>query len=442
MFSKITNRGVSNSMSSHDKRRQILANNFYLLAFAACLINLIDLTSLGANKWILISHFFVSFIPLVLYYLNKYESLRKIALDLFILIACTWIFLNASIFGPKSGIQYFYFPTLLFLFILIKPNQVLRLVFFTLLIISCFLLLEITKYSLFYDSTISENTIKIKYYIVLFITLTQTILASYYMVKVADKNETLLEFEKNELFIVNSKLDELNSFIEKQNDILKTELQLKTIELLTQQKELNIALLEAEEKERKRLSRDLHDGLGLLLSTAKIKIQTVDYSNLARNENLSEALELIDKSCIELRLISQNLTPTLLSEIGIVASLDAIINSINSSKFTNIEFISVGVEKIKWKGEDEVKIYRLILELINNCVKHSNAKMISVQLIYKDKQLQIFVEDNGIGFKNHNNNTGNGIKNMRAIVELFNGQHKIESRENSGTLILIHLPYE
>ncbi len=442
MFAKISNRGVSESMTYHEIRRHVLANNFFILAFFACLINFIDLMSLGATIGITVSHFIVSFVPLGLYYLNKFPIFRKITLDLFLIIAISWIFFNASFFGPKSGIQYFYFPTLIFLFILVKPDEKFRLFFFTILIFSCFVTLEITHYSLFLDSTIPESSIRIKYFVMLSVTLIQTVLASFYMIKVSDKNETLLELEKLELAQVNAKLDDINNYIEKQNNILKTELQLKSVELLNQQKELNLALLEAEEKERKRLSRDLHDGLGLLLSTAKIKIQTVDYTNLDKNESLIEALELIDKSCIELRLISQNLTPTLISEIGIVASLESIISSINSSKFTNIEFIAIGIEQIYWKGEDEVKIYRLILELINNCVKHSNATLISLQMIYRNKQLQILVEDNGIGMNQSKTFSGNGIRNMQAIVNLMNGQHKIESIKEKGTLILIELPYE
>lgn len=441
MISRITNWGVTSEMTYNEVRRQKLSNHFYILAFFACLINVADIAVLGVKTWIVLCHCVVVFIPLVLYYFNRIQKIRHWLLDIFITVACGWIFFNASIFGPGSGIQYFYFPTLMFLFILVNPKEKARLSIFTLIITGCFFALEWTNYSLLLDEDIPAATIHFKYYLMLSITLIQTVLASIYTVKTADDNETMLEHEKQELFILNAKLDGLNNYIEQQNNSLKSELQQKAAELLEHQKELNSALIEAEEKERKRLSRDLHDGLGLLLSTAKIKIQTVDYSNLEKNESLTEALDLIDKSCIELRLISQNLTPTLISEIGIVASIDSIVHSINTSKYTNVEFVSFGIEKINWKGEDEVKIYRLILELINNCVKHANAKLITVQLIYDGTKLQVLVEDNGRGIDSQNTAAGSGLRNMKGFVELYNGNYTIDSKENKGTLIVIEIPY-
>ncbi len=428
-------------MSYTEIRRFRLANNFYLLAFAACLVNLVDVAFLGIKDWLFLSHFFVSFIPLLLYYLNRFEHLRKVLLDVFLLIACLWIFLNATIFGDNSGVQYFYFPTLIFLFLLIDNKDKTRLIFFTTLIVVSIFALELINYKLFTEIIIEENKIRVKYFVIIAITMMQTVLASNYMVNVADKNEEMLESEKQELASVNNNLDQLNNYIDQQNLFLKNELQQKTVELLEQQKNLNRALIAAEEKERKRLSRDLHDGLGLLLSTAKIKIQTFDLKNVEQNESLVEALELIDKSCIELRLISQNLTPTLISEIGLAASLEAIVGNINTSKFTQIELVIVGIEYIKWKSEDEVKVYRLILELINNCIKHANADLITVQIIYKNELLRLLVEDNGEGFSNKGIILGNGLKNTKAIVELFNGTIKIESNHKKGALIYIEIPY-
>jgi signal transduction histidine kinase len=324
---------------------------------------------------------------------------------------------------------------------LIDNKDKTRLIFFTTLIVVSIFALELINYKLFTEIIIEENKIRVKYFVIIAITMMQTVLASNYMVNVADKNEEMLESEKQELASVNNNLDQLNNYIDQQNLFLKNELQQKTVELLEQQKNLNRALIAAEEKERKRLSRDLHDGLGLLLSTAKIKIQTFDLKNVEQNESLVEALELIDKSCIELRLISQNLTPTLISEIGLAASLEAIVGNINTSKFTQIELVIVGIEYIKWKSEDEVKVYRLILELINNCIKHANADLITVQIIYKNELLRLLVEDNGEGFSNKGIILGNGLKNTKAIVELFNGTIKIESNHKKGALIYIEIPY-
>lgn len=437
-FSK--QRGVTANMTYDQKRRQQLANVFYILALFACLIDVIEISFLGLKTWVIVLHMAISLIPIGLIYLNKFEKYHILTVDGFLLIVNGWVFFNACIYGPSSGIQYFYFPAFIATFILLPMNKKFRLVFYPLLSITCIIILEATHYSLLLDTSVPSSSIKQKYYIMFFITIVEVILASRYMVKIADSNEKMLEKEKVELARLNVEMDKLNNYIESQNLELKDELHEKSLELLLQQKNLNQALIEGEEKERKRLSRELHDGLGLLLSTAKIKMQTVDSDQLEENRTIIDALELIDKACIELRLISQNLTPTLISEIGIEATLRSLIHSINASKYLKIELISFGVESIKFKGEMEVQLYRIVLELINNCIKHAYANIITVQLISDKNELHIQVEDNGAGIVTSAHHLGQGLKNVEGTVQLYNGKMDIDSRVGRGTTVMIGIP--
>ncbi len=433
------NRGVTPDMSYEQQRRQKLSNVFFMVALGACVVDVIDITLLGLETWVIILHIVIAFVPIVLLYINKFPKLKLVAIDGFAFIANIWIFLNASIYGPNSGIQYFYFPMLVGTFILVPPQRKLRLFGYLALSLACIITLEVTNYSLFLDTSISAAQIKQKYYIMFAVTVIEVILCSWYLVKVADKNEKMLQDEKRELKKLNTEMDRLNDVIEEQNIQLKSELHQKSLELLQQQKELNQALIEGEEKERKRLSRELHDGLGLLLSTAKIKMQTVDNPKLDENKALIDALELIDKACIELRLISQNLTPTMISEIGIEASLRSLIHSINHSKYLNIELITYGLADLKFNEQMHVQIYRMTLELINNCIKHSFANSIVVQLLHRDNNIHLQVEDDGSGM-NDKGGVGHGLNNIRGTVEVYNGRMNIDSAQGKGTTVMISIP--
>jgi len=438
MFSRFW--GITPDMSYEQKRRQKLTNAFYLLSFGACWLNVLDIYLLRIGFWPLFIHVVISFAPLAMLYMNGFNKSRQFALDLFFFITNGWIFYNASVYGPQAGIYFFYFPIIICSFILIPPANKFRMVLYPMLSIGCITLLEITHYSLFYNENLTPVQIQQKYYVMFGITILQVILGSWYMVKVADNNEKLLQKEKLELSRVNAEKDKLNNYIESQNLKLKDELHEKSLELLQRQKHLNQALIEGEEKERKRLSKELHDGLGLLLSTAKIKIQTIESNILEENRIINDALELIDKACIELRLISQNLTPTMLSEIGIEASLRSLIQSINASRYVQIDLITYGLNKFKFSQQMDVQLYRMVLELINNAIKHSYADLITVQLIYDGNILNIQTEDNGKGMLQEKNSIGQGLKNIISTVDIYNGKFNIDTATDKGTTIMISIP--
>lgn len=217
--------------------------------------------------------------------------------------------------------------------------------------------------------------------------------------------------------------------------------QLKKQNLL--QKELTGAVVKGQDEERKRIAKDLHDGLGTLLSTARINVNTLEDKIPVGNENkklFDNALQIIDKLNSEVRYIAQNLMPETLNEFGLVAAVEELIDAINRTGKLKITFkhyeLSNELEK-----QLETNLYRIIQEIVNNTIKHSKATQLSMELVQHEDSMVLLTEDNGIGFNSENKSqTGMGIKNIQARLNLFNGALHIDSHSNKGTITTIEIP--
>ena len=206
---------------------------------------------------------------------------------------------------------------------------------------------------------------------------------------------------------------------------------------LEDQQKLSVsnALIEGEEVERKRIARDLHDGLGSMLSGLKIHLK------LAEKENALSAVEvnnLLDKSIKELRNISQNLMPESLLKLSLEHALRDLCMA-NSNAKTQIEFQYL-IQKPNLPKNYEIVIYRIIQELLNNALKYAEASLILVSCSQNKDTFFITVEDNGVGFDiMDKNNNGMGLRNIKNRVEILKGKLEIESEVNKGTSAYIEL---
>jgi signal transduction histidine kinase len=196
------------------------------------------------------------------------------------------------------------------------------------------------------------------------------------------------------------------------------------------------AVQQGEISERIRLSRDLHDGLGGLLSATKLKIANMR-GNLTIPEyyvpTFNSALEMLDNSIKELRSVAHNLMPESLMKYGLKSAIADFCNSIET-----VSFYFYGNDR-RLDDRMEVAIYRIVYELVNNALKHANAQQINVQLIIEENRINILVQDNGKGFDTkliENNNNG-GIKNIQNRVASFNGILNLSSTPGSGTEISV-----
>lgn len=212
------------------------------------------------------------------------------------------------------------------------------------------------------------------------------------------------------------------------------------------QNELFNAIASAQEQERKRIAQDIHDGLGSVLSAVKLKMSEIKEMRpqLGADEKFLTGIGLIDEASAELRNISHNIMPATLSKLGLVPALKNLTEKISSHKGLQIIFIAHGMEQ-RLDEQSEISIYRIILELINNVVKHADAGKASVQLIGYPDYVNLTVEDNGRGFqldKPTYEKTGIGLANVTERVKYLNGKMHIDSMPGRGTTVVIDIPIQ
>jgi len=190
------------------------------------------------------------------------------------------------------------------------------------------------------------------------------------------------------------------------------------------------SLLDGQEKERKRIAEELHDGLNGDLSAIKYRLSGLDDIGLnpEDNENLLKTIEMIDNACTQVRRISHNLMPSSILDFGLVETVNQYCSKINSSHPLTLDFQYFGNPAVLPKKAETV-IYRIIQELINNITKHSKAKTAMVQLNFHESELFITVEDNGIGFDTRSIQSGLGLKNIHSRIHFLNAQLEIDSTD-------------
>lgn len=238
-------------------------------------------------------------------------------------------------------------------------------------------------------------------------------------------------------------LELVNSLKENANLELTQKVEEKTLELSLKQNEVKKALIWGEEQERKRVAQELHDGMGSLLSTLRLNAESIDLNGKGLSDKeyyaYQNVIELIDKACSELRHISHNMMPAGIDQFGLVQQLISIVRKINTSEKVNLTLDTFGLES-RINKDVELSVYRICLELINNILKHSNAKNATIQLIRNANMLNIIIEDDGHGFDVKEIKDGLGLTSIRSRVDAFNGTFTIDSSKISGTTCIIELP--
>ena len=220
--------------------------------------------------------------------------------------------------------------------------------------------------------------------------------------------------------------------------------QQKIIELENDKKLLTInAMLKGQEDERSRIAKELHDGIGSLLSGTKMSFTNVKEQIELTPEKkamFERSVSMLDNTIGDLRKVAQNLMPETLVKFGLVDALRDFCNSMQTLPSVKILFHQFGINR-RLDSVTEVNIYRIIQELVNNAVKHSAASEIIVQLSMNEDKISITVEDNGKGFdKNLLIDTkGSGMANLNYRVQYFNGSLDIVSSPGNGTSVSIQL---
>jgi len=201
------------------------------------------------------------------------------------------------------------------------------------------------------------------------------------------------------------------------------------------------ALIAGEEKERKRIGQELHDGLGAVLATVKMRINSISDKtpNIMNNDNYLKAEELIDEACQTVRDISHRMTPYILEQNGLEYAISELCLTISQTQNIEIHFNPYQVDLIESETL-KITIYRVTQELIKNIIKHAEATEVIVQVTVEDEQVEIIVEDDGKGFDTSHVKGGIGLANIQSRVEYLKGSLEIDSQINRGSTFLINLP--
>lgn len=212
-------------------------------------------------------------------------------------------------------------------------------------------------------------------------------------------------------------------------------------EIMKQQDMASRAVINAEEEERKRIARDLHDGVGQLMSAARMNLSV--YAAQARQDNveqkasLDKIITLVDEGCREIRQVSHEMIPNALLKKSLAAAIADFLDKIDSSSL-QVHFSAEGMDE-RFDTNTEIVLYRVIQECVNNVIKHAGATRLDISLFKDADGISATIEDNGKGFDPLQQPAGIGLKNIRTRVEYLKGTVDIDSAPGRGTVVSLHV---
>lgn len=250
----------------------------------------------------------------------------------------------------------------------------------------------------------------------------------------------LLKNKNNLIEVQKSKILEMNVNLENKVDERTSELKSANEELIRKNNEITKALVEGQTIERKRVASELHDNLGAMLSSMKWRFEAIEQANSSQYEkSVYDSIQsMLTQAYLEVRLISHNLLPAELEKYGLIGALNNFIEEINRSEKIKIEFYAHEITAIE-NPKIELELYSVMMEILNNILKHSDAKNADIVLKKSNDILQLFIEDNGKGISNMDLK-GEGLKNIKNRIESLNGKLNIVSKISIGTKFEISVP--
>lgn len=221
----------------------------------------------------------------------------------------------------------------------------------------------------------------------------------------------------------------------------------EVIKTAHEKQQFGLKIIEAQEEERRKLSREIHDGPAQMLANLLIRSEIIDRS--FRKGDTDEAFqeiknirETIRRSLYEVRRIIYDLRPMALDDLGLIPTLQKYVSTVSDYSKNKIELMFIGEDE-RLEAEYEVAFFRMIQEAIQNAVKHAEANFIKVKLEVAVDRVNIIVEDDGIGFDSNDiGDNSFGIIGMKERVEMLEGTIAIKSTLGIGTTIVIQVPVD
>jgi signal transduction histidine kinase len=205
-------------------------------------------------------------------------------------------------------------------------------------------------------------------------------------------------------------------------------------------------IITAEENERKRIAADLHDGVGQMMSAAKMNLSAFENEIPFSNENqklaFEKVIDLVDESCKEIRSVSHQMMPNALLKSGLASAVKEFLDKLDN-RVLKVNLYTEGLNE-RLDSNIETILYRVIQECVNNVIKHSGASALDISLIKDKDGIAATIEDNGKGFdtKDSKKFEGIGLKNIASRIGYLKGTVDFDSSPGQGTLVAIHVPVE
>lgn len=214
--------------------------------------------------------------------------------------------------------------------------------------------------------------------------------------------------------------------------------------IINQQELATRAVIKAEEDERQRIARDLHDGIGQMMSAAKMNLSAFEsrmaFDSQEKRLEFERIIGLVDESCREIRSVSHNMMPNALLRNSLASAIREFIDKIEGPTL-KIHLFTEGLDQ-RLDANVETVLYRVIQECVNNVIRHAGASTLDITLIRDNEGISATIEDNGKGFdtKNAANFQGIGMKNILTRVEYLKGTVEFDSAPGKGTAVNIVVP--
>ena len=220
----------------------------------------------------------------------------------------------------------------------------------------------------------------------------------------------------------------------------------KNLALLKEQEITTInAMVDGQEKERKRIAEDLHDNLGSVLATLKLHFENLKINREKKKINQEELFNktetLIDEAYLKVRRIAHAKNAGVIANEGLLLAVQMMAEKISSADKIKIEVTHFGLDK-PLENNLEITVFRIIQELVTNILKHAEATKASINISLYDKNLNIIIEDNGKGFdtKKVNLRSGMGLSSIKTRIEYLQGNFQMDATIGKGSSMIIDIP--
>jgi len=203
-------------------------------------------------------------------------------------------------------------------------------------------------------------------------------------------------------------------------------------------KQVAQAAVDAQEKERADIGKELHDNISQMLTSTKLFLDIL--KNKQPDEMLERSVNNINAIIKEVRSLSRSLVPSSISDLGLVASLHDLLENIRAASVIGVEFYPAAEEELALSPNSKLTLYRIAQEQINNIVRHSGANQVYVELYPEEDFVEMVISDNGSGFDLQTIKPGMGLKNIRSRAELLNGKAEIITSPGKGCKLKVIIP--